>query len=298
MDLRHLRHFVAVAEDMSFTRAAQRLHVAQPALSVQMKRLEQDLGVELFDRSRRTIRLTQAGVLLLTEARRILALVSETVEVVRRADAGAVGSLSIGFVPSAANAALPPILRRFGAAHPGVVLHLREMAPDDLVRSLHEGRLDVCFLYLPFEDPSLEQAVVAREPFIAALPEDHPLAERKTVDVRALRDEAFILPARHGMPGLHGQVLDICQSAGFTPKAVQESVWLVQTIVGLVAAHIGVALLPASAQALARRGVAYRPLRGRTPHEVSLAALWRRQDRPAVLRAFVEQLPGAPAQAR
>jgi DNA-binding transcriptional LysR family regulator len=295
MELRHLRYFVAVAEETSFTRAAQRLHVAQPALSVQIRRLEQDLGVELFDRSRRTIRLTEAGALLLTEARRILALVDETVDVVRRTDAGAVGSLSIGFVPSAANAALPPILRRFAAGHPGVVLHLREMAPDDLVRSLHEGRLDVCFLYLPFDDPSLEHTVVSREPFVAALPEGHPLAARKTIHVRALRDESFILPARHGMPGLHAQVVEICASAGFTPDAVQESVWLVQTIVGLVAAEVGVALVPSSAEALSRRGVAYRPLRGHTPHEVALAALWRRQDRPAVLRAFVEQLV-APSQ--
>jgi DNA-binding transcriptional LysR family regulator len=217
--------------------------------------------------------------------------VAEESSFTRRVGTGTVGSLSVGFVPSAANAALPTILRRFGAANPGVALHLREMAPDDLLRALHESQLDVCFLYLPFDDPSLDHAVVAREPFLAALPEDHPLAARKTVDVRALRDELFVLPARHGTPGLHAQVLEICREARFAPQAVQEDVWLVQTIVGLVAAGIGIALVPASAQALGRQGVTYRPLRGSGRHAVTLAAAWRRSEQPSVLRAFVAALP-------
>lgn len=293
MELRRLRYFVAVAEAGSFTRAAERLHVAQPALSVQVQRLESELGVELFDRSRRAIQLTDAGRVLLEEARGLLARADQAVELVRRTGAGAVGSLAVGFVPSAANATLPEILRSFSAAHPGVALHLREMTPDDLLRALHAGRLDVSFLYLPFDDPTLATSVVASEPFVAALPEGHPLARRRAVDVAALRDEPFVLPARHGMPGLHAQVLAICREAGFAPAAVQESVWLVQTIVGLVAGGVGVALVPASAQALRRRGVAYRPLRGGTRHEVALAAAWRREERAPVVRAFVARL-GAP----
>lgn len=291
MELRHLRSFIAVAEDLSFTQAAARVHVAQPALSVQVRQLEEEIGVTLFDRSRRAIRLTDAGVVLLAEARRLLAGLEQGVDLVRRTGTGAVGRLTIGFVPSASNGALPPMLRRFGTSHPDVALDLREMAPDALVRELHEHRIDLALLYLPFADTSLATAVVARESFVVALPEDHPLAARARIDVARLRDEPFVLPARHGMPGLRAQVLDICREAGFTPGAVQDDVWLVQTIVGLVAAGIGVALIPASAQAQQRRGVSYRPLRHRTAHAAELAAVWRVDDTSAVLRAFLAQVP-------
>jgi DNA-binding transcriptional LysR family regulator len=295
MNLRQLRSFVAVAEELSFTRAAARLHLAQPALSVQLRQLEDELGVVLIDRSRRAIALTEAGTLMLDHTRRLLTQLEQTVDLVRRAGSGAVGHLSIGFVPSAANDALPPLLRRFGATHPDVAIHLRELPPDALVRALHEGRLDVCFLYLPFEDPLLDQAVVAREAFVAAVPQEHELARSKRIDVEALRDERFILPARHSMPGLNAQVLDICREAGFTPLAIQDDVWLVQTMVGLVAAGVGVALVPASAEALQRRGVVYVPLeQQRRARHVELAAVWRRGDRSVVLSAFVCEAGRAP----
>lgn len=290
MELRHLRSFIAVAEDLSFTRAATRLHFAQPALSVQIRQLEDDIGAALFDRSRRAIRLTAAGIVLLADARRLLTGLEQTADLVRRTGNGAVGRLTIGFVPSAINEALPPLLRRFGTTHPDVDLDLREMTPDALVRDLHEHRIDLALLYPPFEDASLATAVVAHESFVVALPEDHPLASRASIDVARLRDEPFVLPARHGMPGLHAQVLDICREAGFTPSAVQDDVWLVQTIVGLVAAGVGVAMIPASAQAQQRRGVVYRPLRHPTPHEVELAAVWRAADTSAVLQAFLAQV--------
>jgi DNA-binding transcriptional LysR family regulator len=275
MELRHLRYFVAVAEEMSFTRAAARLHMAQPALSVQIRQLERELGVSLFDRSRRTIMLTEGGNVMLTEARRLLGMLDNAVELVRRTGSGAVGRIAIGFVPSASNAALPPLLRRFSQTHPDVAMHLREMAPGDLVRRLHAGDLDVCFLYLPFTDPSLQQAVITREAFVVALPADHRLAGRDAVDVRDLAGEPFVIPAQHGMPGLNAQVLDICREAGFAPRAVHDDVWLVQTMIGLVAAGAGVALVPSSARALVPDGVIYRA---------------------PVLRAFVGEITGsAPA---
>ena len=129
MELRHLRYFVAVAEALSFTRAAERLHMAQPALSVQVRQLEDELGVSLFDRSRRTIALTEGGNVMLTEARRLLSQLDNAVDLVRRTGSGAVGRIAIGFVPSASNAALPPLLRHFSQTHPEVTMHLREMAP-------------------------------------------------------------------------------------------------------------------------------------------------------------------------
>jgi DNA-binding transcriptional LysR family regulator len=289
MELRHLRYFVAVAEARSFTRAAEEIHVAQPALSVQVRRLEDELGVALLDRSRRAVALTAAGEVMLAEARRLLAQLDVAVRTVQRTASGATGRLAVGFVPSASNAALPPLLRGFREEHPDVEIQLHELAPDALVRGTHEGRLDVSFLYGPFEDDALDQLVVGREAFVAALPAGHPLGHRDAIDVAELSGAPFILPARHGMPGLHAQVLGLCRAAGFSPRAVQDDVWLVQTIVGLVAAGSGVALVPESAEALARRGVVYVGLRD-AGEPVELLAVWRRGTGQPVVEAFVRFL--------
>jgi DNA-binding transcriptional LysR family regulator len=295
IELRHLRYFVAVAEQLSFTRAAALLHMAQPALSVQIRQLEDELGVELFDRSRRAIALTHAGETMLGETRRLLASLDRSVDLVRRVGAGAIGSIAVGFVPSASNSVLPTLLRRFWEAHPDVAVTLREMAPGDLVDGLHAGNLDISFLYLPFSDPLLDHLVIVREPFVAALPFDHPLARETTVDVADLRDEPFVTPADHGMmPGLHAKVTAICHAAGFVPRAVQDDVWLVQTIVALVAAGVGVALVPFSSQAQARAGVVYRPLRPRSTHEAELAAVWRRTNQSPALGSFLAEMRSGP----
>lgn len=293
-ELRHLRAFVAVAEELNFTRAAARLHVAQPALSTQVRQLEAGLGVELFDRSRRAIRLTPAGAALLPEARRLLAGVDQTVRIVRGAGDGEVGHLTVGFVPSAANSGLPEHLRAFRRQRPGVELYLRELAPDDLVRALREGGVDVGFLYLPHGAEEIATHVVERERLVAALPADHRLAGRRRVRAAELADEPFVLPARHQMPGLLAQVEDACRAGGFTPRAVQKDVWLMQTIVGLVAAGMGVALVPASVENLRRTGVAYRPLSGAAA-TVELGAIWRRDERLPPLASFLRVL-GAPVE--
>jgi DNA-binding transcriptional LysR family regulator len=287
MELRHLRYFVAAAEELSITRAATRLHLAQPALSVQIRHLEQELGVELFDRSRRAITLTNAGEAMLSEARWLLASLDRSLDLVRRVGAGAIGSLAVGFVPSAANSTLPLLLRRFSDGRPEVAIRLREMTPDGLVEALHRGSLDVVFLHLPLDDPLLDHIVIMREPFVVALPADHPLGAGEIVDIRALQDEAFVTPAKHRIPGLYAQVIGICGAAGFAPRAVQDDVWLVQTMVALVAAGVGVALVPESSRAGERAGVVYRTLQTQSPHEVELAGVWRRGARSAVLDAFV-----------
>ena len=147
MNLRRLRYFVTVAEESSFSRAAQRLHIAQPPLSNQIKQLEEELGVVLFKRTNRGIQMTEAGVLLLEEAQRIFVQVEQTTRAVRRVGHGEVGRLTLGFVPSASNEALPPILRAFGDRFPEVELFLREMKPDRVLQRLHEGQIDVGFVY-------------------------------------------------------------------------------------------------------------------------------------------------------
>ncbi len=287
MDLRRLGYFVAVAEEMSFSRAARRLRIAQPALSTRIKQLEEDLGVLLFERTSRGVLMTEAGVLLLEEARRIFAQVDQTVDVVRRVGHGEVGRLVLGFVPSASNEVLPPILNAFGNRFPEVELFLREMRPDHIVQRLHDKQIDVGFLYLPLDDALLNIECVSCEPLVLALPEAHPLASEPRVELQALAKGPFILPARHQMPGLYAQVTEACRQAGFIPNAVQKDVWLMQTIVGLVAGGKGVALVPSSLQNLHRRGVAYKTVHGLSP-TVALGMIWRRDAQGVVVNSFLQ----------
>lgn len=295
LDIRRMRYFLAVAEELSFSRAAERLRIAQPPLSYQIKQLEDDLGVQLFERTRRGVRLTDAGNVLCDEARRILIQLEQTTRMVERVGSGEVGRLNLGFVPSASNAVLPSLLHRFRQRFPGIEMFLQEMKPDDVVERLLSSRIDVGFFYLPFEEEALAFRPVSREAFIAALPEDHPLAPQAVIDLPSLAGEPFILPMRYKMPGLYVKVMEACRAAGFTPRAVQKDVWLIQTIVGLVAGGIGVALVPDSTRSLPRRGVVYRPVRGAAA-TVEMAAVWRRSEDSAVLRSFlrvVEELgPG------
>ena len=293
MELRRLRYFVAVAEELSFNRAAKRLHITQPPLSNQIKQLEEELGVLLFERSSRGVRMTEAGELLLDEARRILVQVDQTVSMIQRVGHGEVGRLTLGFVPSASNEVLPPILRRFRDRYPDVELFLREMRPDLIVQRLRDTQLDAGFLFLPLEDASLNIECVSREPLVLALPVTHPLAAEPRVELQAVANEPFVLPARYQIPGLYGQVNKACREAGFVPNAVQKDVWLMQTIVGLVAGGTGVALVPASLRNLHRRGVVYKAVHGLSP-TVEIGVVWRRDDRNAVLESFLRVVRNGP----
>jgi DNA-binding transcriptional LysR family regulator len=288
VNLQRLRYFVAVAEESSFSRAARRLRIAQPPLSNQVKQLEEELGVLLFERTSRGVRMTEAAELLLEEVRRVFVQLDQTVRAVQRVGHGEVGRLTLGFVPSASNEVLPPILRAFSDRFPGVELFLREMRPDRVVQQLQDGQIDAGFLYLPFEDASLGVECVSREPLVLALPETHPLASEARVELQALAEEPFILPARYQkMPGLYGQVTEACRQAGFTPNAMQKDVWLMQTIVGLVAGGTGVALVPSSLQNLRRRGVVYKQVHGLSL-TVELGMVWRRDAPSAVLDSFLQ----------
>jgi DNA-binding transcriptional LysR family regulator len=285
MNFQRLRYFVAVAEELNFSRAAERLRMAQPTLSYQIKRLEEELGAQLFYRTKRSVRLTDAGRLLLVEARSLLFHAEQAASVVHRVGQGEVARLRIGFVPSAANRVLPPILRAFGERFPGVELLLREVDPDRLLRALDDGRVDVGFLYLPFKEDSLESRPVSREAFVAALPGTHPLSSEPRVALSALSDEPFVLTPHYQGAGLRDKIVEHCRQAGFEPRVVQEA-WLMQTTVSLVSGGIGVTLVPASLQNLQRAGVVYKNVEGLSP-EIELGVVWRRSDPSAVLKAFL-----------
>lgn len=277
MELRHLRYFVAVAEECHFGRAAARLHIAQPPLSQQIKQLEAELGVVLLARSTRRVELTAAGESYLEHARAILAAVDEAGEVAARVAAGEVGRLAIGFTGTATYELLPMLARTLDEDFPDLQLELRgEMLTPAQVAALREHTLDLAFLRPPVRDPGLDVRVLRKEPLIAVLPAAHPLAGKSRLRLADLRDERFITyPSQHRSV-VYEAVFDACQRAGFTPTHTLE-VTETSTLVVFVAAGLGVALVPASVQHLNITGAVYLPLAG-TTQEVELAVATRAED--------------------
>lgn len=293
IELRHLRYFVAVAEELHFGRAAQRLHISQPPLSMQIRALEESLGVQLLERTQRRVALTQAGSAFLGEARQILARTEQATLLARRASRGEVGNLAVGFVSTADYNVLPPLLREFRQRVPAVHLALHESTTDRQLADLIDGRIDVGFVLPPVEDARLVYRTIHRETLVVALPARHPLArQRGKLRLAALAESPFILFPRPLAPSLYDAVVSYCSSAGFSPHIEQEAVQM-QTIVSLVSAEIGVALIPASLRHLGRTGVVYKaPVEPSPFTEIGLA--WRRDDALATLQVFLEiALPAA-----
>lgn len=292
MELRHLRYFLAVAEEMHFGRAAARLAMAQPPLSQQIRQLEEELGVALFRRTRRRVALTEAGEAFLVGARRALAEVERAAVAARRAARGETGHLAIGFVGSATYELLPSLLRLLRSRYPDIALSLREMTTAQQATALAAGEIDLGFLRPPLEGDDLDMATVREERLVAVLPAGHRLAgSTEPLDLAELAREAFVLfPAAQGQ-GLYSQIVEACRQAGFYPRVVQEAVQM-DTLLALVAGSVGVTLAPSSLEALARPGVTYRPV-AHSP-ALQLAAAWRRgDDRPPLRRVLelIRQLP-------
>lgn len=285
MELRHLRYFIAVAEALHFGRAAEKLHMAQPPLSQQIRQLEAELNFQLFHRTKRSVQLTEAGQVFLDECHRIFAQLDQAVQLGRQTSRGEVGQLVIGFVSSAAYSVLPPVLTQFRKAFPAVDLTLRELTTDQQVQWLRENRIDVGLVRPPVNDAAFELKTVLKESLVVALPEAHPLASQATVALRSLSQEPFILFPRRLAPGLYDPIISLCQTANFSPRVVQEAIQM-QTIVSLVAAEMGIAIVPVSIQNLQRTGVVYRPLQEPTP-EAAIALIWRRGETSSVVNRFL-----------
>ena len=285
MELRHLRYFIAVAEELHFGRAAERLHMAQPPLSQQIRSLEEELGVQLLHRTKRRVQLTEAGQVFLVEARRSLTQIEQTVLAAQRAGRGEIGSLAMGFVSSASYSLLPELLQVFRMRFPDVELILHELTTEQQLQKLRNGGLDIGFLYLPSYDDSLSIISVTNEPLMAALPQSHPLTTSPQISLLSLAGEPFILPLRHLAVGFYDRIVSACQQAGFSPRVVQEAN-TIQTIISLVAGGIGISLVPASFQNLQRTGVIYKALQKPTP-EVEMTIICRKNDPSPVLQAFL-----------
>ncbi len=285
MELRHLRYFVAVAEEMHFGRAAEKLHIAQPPLSQQIQQLERELGFPLFLRANRRVTLTAAGSVFLRDIRRSLTSIEQAVQAARRADRGETGLLAVGFSTSATFEVLPVLLTRFRAECPDVELSLFELNAAEQMRALEEKRIDVALARPAIAGAGLTVETVLREPLVAALPETHPLARRATLALADLSEEPFVLSPENPKPSYADAVKALCAGAGFIPRVVQEAREM-PTILSLVAAGLGVTLTPASARNLRRVGLVYRPLRD-AEAVTELTVAYRADDPSPTLTRFL-----------
>jgi DNA-binding transcriptional LysR family regulator len=292
MELRHLRYFIVLAEELNFSRAAERLQMAQPPLSQQIRALENELGLQLFDRTTRPLQLTPAGQVFLEKTRQVFTQVEQAKVLAKRASRGEIGQLRVGINTSIANSILPDILRTFCDRFPEVEVVLQEQASYQQLQKLCDRHIDVGFVNLHHlqqideNDDTLSFVSILQEPFVIVLPESHPLAQQTQVSLTALADELFILPPPHLPSGLYDQIVSLCQHVGFSPKVKQEATWM-STVLSLVAGGVGISLLPANAQNLKRTGVVFRLIQEQSPI-FQMAMVWRRNDSSIILRNFLE----------
>ncbi|NWD21828.1 LysR family transcriptional regulator [Pseudomonas yamanorum] len=291
MELRHLRYFIAVAEELHFGRAAQVLGISQPPLSQQIQALEQEIGARLFERTNRRVELSEAGRLFLQEARLVLAQVDKAADVARRAQLGELGELKIGFTSSAPfNSSIPQAIFAFRQAFAAVHLNLQEMSSTEVAESLVDESIQVGLMRpLPLPD-SLSVVELMREPLVAVLNAGHPLVEgsERGLHLAQLAEEPFVFFPRTYGSGLYAQLLSLARDAGFSPHFAQEA-GEAMTIIGLVAAGLGVSVLPASYQRIRIDGVVYRTLLD----QEAVTAVWlvqRKGQQTPMAKAFVELL--------
>lgn len=291
MELRHLRYFVAVAEELHFGRAAERLRIAQPPLSRQIRDLERELGTPLFERGSRGVSLTVAGRAFLPEARLTIAQAERAQRTAQRAAQGEAGRLRVGFVDAATHSGiLPDVLAFFRMHLPSIGLSLLEMDAVQQADALRDGRIDLAIVLSPPPDADrwLRVETVYSDPLILALPRGHRLASRARLSTADLANEAFLLFPRPVAPTLHDEIIARCRSARFSPRIVQEAVgW--HTIVSLVSAGVGIAFVPRSLRAARQGNTVYRPVRD-LHIDMHLFASWKRNERSPVRDRFMTAL--------
>ena len=283
MDLRQLRYFVAVAEELHFGRAALRVGIAQPPLTQQIQKLEATLGCSLLVRRRKTV-LTPAGGVLLEQARRILQQADDAVDATRRAGRGESGQLSVGAPPSVMLSALPAIIRRYRRQYPGVHFALRELSTSAIEEALRTGEIDLGFLREVAPAGPLTAEVVFEEPVVVALPALHRLAGIRELKLPALRGEPFVFFPRRLGPAFYDKLISFCTEAGFLPGVVQEATqW--QSIICLVEAGMGISLAPGCVQRFRWKSVVYRQLKGL---RTSVYACWNHETSSPAASAFLK----------
>lgn len=294
MDLRQIRYFIAVAEELNFTRAAARCRVSQPPLSRAIRELEVEIGADLFDRDKHHVTLTPAGTSLVADARQALSLLEESAERARRTARGLRGTLQIGFGGSTVYALLPALVRRFRHEVPDVEIRFRAMSVLHQIDALRNGEIDIGILRLPAYDELIESRFVHREPLIVALPSGDPLlAHSGAISVAQLAQSRFVTyQAARGF-NIHADLLALCRLADFNPVIAHEAP-TTEAVIGIVACGEGVAIVPASAERLRMHGVAFRPLDlSGIPARlgsVEFGIAWRKEQPPAVVFEFIDRV--------
>jgi DNA-binding transcriptional LysR family regulator len=289
MELRHLRYFVSVAEELNFTRAARKLRVAQPALSRQIRQLEEEVGVALFERDHRHVSLTPAGQAFLGEARAVLVQSEQAVRAAQHSGQPSPGVLNVGYVWGLFHSLVPRWVERFRRTSPDTAVNLFDLTPAQQVEALGQSRLDIAFIGFATDRVSkdLARQRVGSCAFVAALPEKHVLARRRVVELCSLAQEMFFAISDQTYPSAASLVAEACVAAGFRPRILQAAE-RGYTLLGLVAGNCGVALVPESLAALPHPGVVLRPLS--RPPRSDLFLAWRPQRASAIRDAFLASL--------
>jgi DNA-binding transcriptional LysR family regulator len=285
LDLRHLKYFVAVAEDLHFGRAAERLHIAQPPLSQQIKQLETEMGVTLLLRTKRHVELTPAGATFLTEARRTLEQADRAIVNARLAHEADANQLVLGFIDSAVYFYLPNLLSAYQAMHPNVQLTLREMTSGHQLEALESGGIQIGLLRPSRVGPRVVFEEIATERFVVAVNRDHRLAREAAIDLADLQGERFVFFRRELAPALHDRMMGLIKKAGYVPNIVQEADQA-RTLIGLVAAGIGIFLTTESLWGWGGHDIVYKPLKQASTW-LPLSLAWRINDRSSAVQAFI-----------
>ncbi|WP_321914409.1 DNA-binding transcriptional regulator HcaR [Paraburkholderia sp. J11-2] len=285
MELRHLRYFIAVADELSFTRAAQRLHTAQPSLSQQIRNLEDEVGTPLFERTRRKVELTDAGKVFLAEARLVVAQADRAVVRARQVGQGR-ATVTIGFVPAAEIRVFPVILPRLRLRFPDVNVELRSLPTAEQEDALLRGDIDVAFMRRPVVSPELRSEVVLTEPLVVVLPSAHPLAKQKRIAPAQLSGEPFISTHPQFSGQVHSVVEAYCEAQGIERKVAQVATNILLNL-NLVGMGLGYALLPAYVSSLTSSAICTRPLEGEPP-TIDLLMVSRKEPHAAELEALFE----------
>ena len=273
-----------MAEELHFGRAAARLHISQPPLSQQIRRLEDEIGARLFRRTNRRVQLTPAGRAFLAEARQTIASAERAVGAAQRAERGELGELVVGYVTSATYGPLPDVIRMFRKRLPEVEIKLRNLRSVHQSQALLERRIDVGVARPHAADSRIAYEALWRESVVVALPSDHPLAHRTAVDIADLATDIFLIAPAEDAATFQDEVFALCRRAGFTPR-VDEGVPDIQAALALVAAGLGIHPVPETLQKFRRRGVVYRPLRARNLM-IEMGLAWRRDDDSALVQHF------------
>ena len=288
MELRQLKYFIAVAEELHFGRAAESLHLSQPALTKQIQALEDSLKIQLLKRTKHSCHLTMAGQKFLEKARRILEEIEESIQVTRQVADGQMGRVRIGFTEATLYSLAPNIFKTYREHYPQVNLILTSSGTEANVEALRTYRIDVGFVYLPIREPSLSVYPLYEEAYVAALPSSHRLARQKEISLQSLANQPLIFYPRSLAPVLYAYFIQCCEQAGFLPNIVQEAEPS-QTSLGLASAGVGITFVLSAMQNLSVKGIVYRPLVGNFL-TLKLALTWRGGESSPVVHEFIKVL--------